>query len=51
MENSKKAAPEAKIYGVEVQKMMPQGDEVIIGMVKDHTFGPMVAFGSGGVFS
>ncbi|HOQ02556.1 MAG TPA: acetate--CoA ligase family protein [Bacillota bacterium] len=49
MENSKKAAPEAKIYGVEVQKMMPQGDEVIIGMVKDHTFGPMVAFGSGGV--
>jgi acetyltransferase len=49
MENSKKAAPDAKIYGVEVQKMMPQGDEVIIGMIKDATFGPMVAFGSGGV--
>ena len=49
MLNSKKAAPEAKIYGVEVQKMMPQGDEVIIGMIKDATFGPMVAFGSGGV--
>ena len=49
MENSKKAAPDAKIYGVEVQKMMPKGDEIIIGMIKDHTFGPMVAFGSGGI--
>ena len=49
MENSKKAAPDAKIYGVEVQKMMPKGDEIIIGMIKDPTFGPMVAFGSGGI--
>jgi len=49
MENSKKAVPGAKIYGVEVQKMMPKGDEIIIGMVKDPTFGPMVAFGSGGI--
>ena len=49
MENSKKAEPDAKIYGVEVQKMMPPGDEVIIGMTKDPTFGPMIAFGSGGI--
>jgi acetyl coenzyme A synthetase (ADP forming)-like protein len=49
MENSKKAVPDAKIYGVEVQKMMPKGDELIIGMAKDPTFGPMIAFGSGGV--
>jgi acyl-CoA synthetase (NDP forming) len=49
MENSKKGAPDAKIYGVEVQKMMPKGDEIIIGMIKDPTFGPMVAFGSGGI--
>jgi len=49
MQNSKKAAPNAKIYGVEVQKMMPKGDELIIGMTKDPTFGPMIAFGSGGV--
>jgi len=49
LENSKKAEPNAKIYGVEVQKMMPKGDELIIGMAKDPTFGPMIAFGSGGV--
>jgi acetyl coenzyme A synthetase (ADP forming)-like protein len=49
MENSTKAVPDAKIYGVEVQKMMPKGDEMIIGMTKDPTFGPMIAFGSGGV--
>jgi acetyltransferase len=44
-----KAVPDAKIYGVEVQKMMPKGDEIIIGMAMDPTFGPMIAFGSGGV--
>jgi acetyltransferase len=49
MENSTKAVPNAKIYGVEVQKMMPKGDELIIGMAKDPTFGPMIAFGSGGI--
>ena len=49
MENSKKAEPTARIFGVEVQKMMPKGDEVIIGMAKDPTFGPMIAFGSGGI--
>jgi len=49
LENSKKAEPNAKIYGVEVQKMMPKGDELIIGMAKDPTFGPMIAFGSGGI--
>ena len=49
MENSKKAVKDARIYGIEVQKMMPKGDELIIGMVKDPTFGPMIAFGSGGI--
>jgi len=49
LENCQKAVKDAKIYGVEVQKMMPKGDEIIIGMVKDPTFGPMIAFGSGGI--
>ncbi|MGI6643689.1 MAG: acetate--CoA ligase alpha subunit [Bacillota bacterium] len=49
MESSRKGVPDAKIYGVEVQKMMPKGDELIVGMTKDPTFGPMLAFGSGGI--
>ncbi|NLA61126.1 MAG: acetate--CoA ligase [Firmicutes bacterium] len=49
LETAKKAEPNARIYGVEVQKMMPKGDEIIIGMAKDPTFGPMIAFGSGGI--
>ncbi|HHY34035.1 MAG TPA: CoA-binding protein [Firmicutes bacterium] len=47
--NSRKAEPKARIYGVEIQKMMPSGHEIIIGMTKDPTFGPLVAFGSGGI--
>jgi acetyl coenzyme A synthetase (ADP forming)-like protein len=40
----------AKIYGVEVQRMMPPGREIIIGMVRDAVFGPMVMFGMGGIY-
>ena len=47
--NSRKAQPAARIYGVEIQKMMPAGHEIIIGMTKDPTFGPLIAFGSGGI--
>ncbi|MEO7665687.1 MAG: acetate--CoA ligase family protein [Dehalococcoidia bacterium] len=39
----------AKIAGVAVQKMAPQGIEVIIGMSKDPQFGPVLMFGLGGV--
>jgi acetyltransferase len=49
MQSSRKAIPSANIHGVEVQKMMPKGDELIVGMAKDPTFGPIIAFGSGGV--
>lgn len=44
------AIPDATIYGVEVQRMMPVGREVIIGMVRDPIFGPMVMFGMGGIY-
>jgi acyl-CoA synthetase (NDP forming) len=42
--------PQAKIYGVSVQKFIPQGIEVIMGMTKDDQFGPVLMFGLGGVF-
>ncbi len=40
--------PQAKLAGVYVQEMVPPGQEVIIGAVRDPQFGPVVMFGSGG---
>ena len=40
--------PGAAIAGVMVEKMAPKGLEVIIGMRRDPTFGPMMIFGMGG---
>jgi len=42
------ALPGAKLAGVYVQKMVPPGQEVIIGAVRDPQFGPIMMFGSGG---
>jgi acetyl coenzyme A synthetase (ADP forming)-like protein len=43
------ANPEAEILGVYVQPMLTAGQEVILGVVQDAQFGPLVMFGSGGV--
>jgi acetate---CoA ligase (ADP-forming) len=47
--NTRTAFPEAEIQGVYVQRMLPAGQEVILGAVQDAQFGPLVMFGSGGV--
>jgi acetate---CoA ligase (ADP-forming) subunit beta len=49
MANSKKAVANAKIVGVAVQHMAPQGTEVIVGMTTDPQFGPVLMFGLGGI--
>jgi acetyltransferase len=43
-------APEARIDGIYVEKMLPRGVEVIVGMSRDPQFGPMLMFGLGGIF-
>jgi acyl-CoA synthetase (NDP forming) len=50
MASIKQKEPEAKIFGVSIQRMLPAGVEVIIGMSKDAQFGPVLMFGLGGVF-
>jgi acetyltransferase len=41
--------PSAHIEGVHIQRQIPDGQEVILGMVRDPQFGPVMMFGSGGV--
>jgi acyl-CoA synthetase (NDP forming) len=42
--------PQAAIEGVSVQTMANPGIEVVAGLTRDRTFGPVVMFGLGGVF-
>jgi 3-hydroxypropionyl-CoA synthetase (ADP-forming) len=43
--------PQAHIEGVEVQEMVSEGVEVIIGLLDDPQFGPVIMLGLGGVFT
>ncbi|GAA0801507.1 acetate--CoA ligase family protein [Cupriavidus gilardii] len=49
LDNAKRYNAKAEIVGVQVQKMIGGGQEVIIGAVTDPSFGKLVAFGLGGV--
>ncbi|MDW7733584.1 MAG: acetate--CoA ligase family protein, partial [Methanolobus sp.] len=42
--------PDARITGVQMQKMISGGKEVIIGMNRDPQFGPLLMFGLGGTY-
>ncbi|CAG0904623.1 unnamed protein product [Cyprideis torosa] len=49
MKSCQAYAPGADIEGVSVQGMARKGTEIIMGMIKDQSFGPVVMFGLGGV--
>ena len=48
IERIKTNEPSAEIIGVMVEKMANKGVEVIVGMRRDATFGPLMMFGMGG---
>lgn len=50
MNSVRRLMPGTAIYGIEVQKMMPKGNELIVGMSRDVQFGPLIAFGLGGIY-
>jgi acyl-CoA synthetase (NDP forming) len=47
--NVHRLAPQATIQGLLVQRMLRGGRELIAGVVRDPSFGPLVMFGLGGV--
>jgi acetyl-CoA synthetase (ADP-forming) len=48
--NARAYDDKARIYGIITYRMCPVSTEVIIGMLKDPHFGPVVMFGLGGIF-
>ncbi|MFX1289248.1 MAG: acetate--CoA ligase family protein, partial [Promethearchaeota archaeon] len=57
LDNAKRFGPQnARIYGVEVQEMIDfkkqsKMNEIIIGLSKDPQFGPLIMFGTGGIYA
>ena len=49
IKNAQAYKSNAEIAGVQVQQMLPPGQEVIVGAVTDPSFGKLVAFGLGGI--
>lgn len=42
--------PEARLLGVQVQEMITEAREVIVGFQRDPDFGPLLMFGLGGIY-
>ena len=49
--NARAAAPHARLDGLLAAEMVADGVETIAGVVNDPAFGPVVAFGLGGIYA
>jgi acetyltransferase len=47
---ARKYSPTATIWGVLVQEQVRKGREILVGVSRDPQFGPLVAFGMGGIY-
>ncbi|MBS1214221.1 MAG: acetyltransferase, partial [Proteobacteria bacterium] len=50
LEHVREARPDARVDGVSIEKMYrrPHGRELLVGVIDDPVFGPVVSFGAGG---
>lgn len=50
MQKVKEKCPEARLDGVTIERMVrkPHGRELMVGMIRDPVFGPVISFGMGG---
>ncbi|NMB71794.1 MAG: CoA-binding protein [Bacteroidales bacterium] len=51
IENVTQAMPESSINGILVEKQISGGEEIILGIKRDPSFGPVVMCGMGGIFA
>jgi acetyltransferase len=49
IQKGRAAHPDARIEGCHLQRMIPTGQEIILGSTRDPQFGPLIMFGSGGI--
>ncbi len=50
LEKAKRFKADVRIDGILIQEMAPKGVEMIIGMKRDASFGPVIMVGLGGIF-
>ncbi len=46
-----KMGDDVEVWGVLVQKMLPKGKEIILGMTRQPQMGPLLMFGLGGIYT
>jgi acyl-CoA synthetase (NDP forming) len=50
LERVRRERPQARVAGLLLQPMVPQAKELLLGVVRDPQFGPMVIVGFGGIY-